>query len=65
MEEDIFRRTSREKMLDAAAVLSKTKRRYARTISMEMEQVLPEALAEVREKSSGHASSSMTVQKII
>src|SRR5689334_11954064 len=37
----------REKMLAAAAVLSQNKERYARTISMEMGKILPEALAEV------------------
>jgi succinate-semialdehyde dehydrogenase/glutarate-semialdehyde dehydrogenase len=37
----------REKMLAASVVLTKNKERYARTISMEMGKILPEAIAEV------------------
>ncbi|MGC3947183.1 MAG: NAD-dependent succinate-semialdehyde dehydrogenase [Chryseolinea sp.] len=37
----------REKMLAASSVLTKNKERYARTISMEMGKILPEAIAEI------------------
>ena len=43
----------REKMLVASSVLTKNKERYARTISMEMGKILPEAIAEIEKSAAG------------